>query len=190
MILPVCFLQVYNSSFLSLCFGLSLSFGFFSFSSFSSSSVFSFLPSFFFARPPFSLFRVFSSFFSLLGLFFLFPPFFAAVLGAIYRASECGFLLWRMGSRSHGGWSAIGCYCRGSAPPVFWQARGGWAASVFGRRSNGVGLRVGGLEARKGRQNLNESSFSLLPRCMFGGKKKEERCRSKRHRSALFFSFF
>jgi hypothetical protein len=66
MILPVCFLQVYNSSFLSLCFGLSLSFGFFSFSSFSSSSVFSFLPSFCFCP---------SSLFSLSGLFFLFLPF-------------------------------------------------------------------------------------------------------------------
>jgi len=62
-----------------------------------------------------------SVFFSSVFLFVLFSPslHFAAVLGAIYRASECGFLLWRMGSRSRGGWSAIGRDCTGAAPPVF-----------------------------------------------------------------------
>jgi hypothetical protein len=56
MILPVCFLQVFNSSFLLLCFGLSLSlsFGFFRSPPFLS-SVFSF----FGFSPSFSLFFVF-----------------------------------------------------------------------------------------------------------------------------------
>jgi hypothetical protein len=65
--------------------------------------------------------------------FFLLLPF-AAVLGAIYRANERGFLLWRMGSKSRGSWSTIGRDCQGAAPPVFWQAHGGWSASGRGWR--------------------------------------------------------
>ena len=63
---------------------------------------------------------------------------------------------------------------------VFWQVRGGWSAIVSGRW------------AESGRQKFKlKQPFFLLPRCMFGGKKKDEQCRSKRHRSALsFFSFF
>ena len=57
MILPVCFLQVFNSSFLSLCFGLSFSLSVFLFS-LPSSSVFLFLPFRFLlsglSPPPFS----------------------------------------------------------------------------------------------------------------------------------------
>jgi len=96
----------------------------------------SFLSSFFSLFSPFPLFR-FSFFFS--PCFFHFFPFFlllpfAAVLGAIYRANERGFLLWRMGSKSRGSWSAIGRDCQGAAPPVFWQAHGGWSANGRGWR--------------------------------------------------------
>jgi hypothetical protein len=51
-------------------------------------------------------------------------------------------------------------------------------------------VRSVGSRREKDRQKIQiKASFFLLPRCMFGGKKKEEQCRSKRHRSALFFFF-
>jgi hypothetical protein len=56
--------------------------------------------------------------------------------------------------------------------PFFWQVRGGWSASVFGRWAPG--------ERGAGKKIQIKASFFLLPRCMFGGKKKEEQCRSKR----------
>jgi hypothetical protein len=51
---------------------------------------------------------------------------------------------------------------------------------------------VGGLQAREGPAKFKQKPlFSFFPVAMFGGKKKEEQCRSKRHRSALsFFLFF
>jgi hypothetical protein len=41
------------------------------------------------------------------------------VLGAIYRAKWVGLLTVAHGSRASGGWSAIGCYCRGSTPTAW-----------------------------------------------------------------------
>jgi len=72
MILPICFPQAFNSSFLSLCFGLFLSpfFSVFPFSPFGSFS------------PPFSLFFLFL----LSGLSLPSPSVIAAVLVVIYRA--------------------------------------------------------------------------------------------------------
>jgi hypothetical protein len=66
--------------------------------------------------------------------------------------------------------------------PVFWQVRGGWSAIVSGRWAPG--------ERVAGKKFKLKQPFFLLPRCMFGGKKKDEQCRSKRHRSALSFFFF
>jgi len=60
--------------------------------------------------------------------------------------------------------------------------RGGWSASVFSRWAPG--------ERGAGKKIQIKASFFLLHRCMFGGKKKEEQCRSKRHRSALSLFFF
>ena len=129
---------------------------------------------------PFSLFRV--SFFS--SVFFVFssllsvllPPTF---LGSIYRAKGVAFYC------SHGEQPAgrpLGATAKVRPPsPVFWQVRGGWSAIVFGRWAPG----------ERGKKIQIKASFFFLPRCMFGGKKKDEQCRSKRHRSALFFfSFF
>jgi hypothetical protein len=49
-------------------------------------------------------------------------------------------------------------------------------------------VRSVGSRRERGRQKIQiKASFFFLPRCMFGGKKKDEQCRSKRHRSALFF---
>ena len=88
-------------------------------------------PSVFGLFPLFPLPRSFSLFsFSLRvpsSLFFSSP--FAAVLGVIYRASECGFLLWRMGSRSRGGW-AVGAAVQACLPRF--RQRGGWSASRCG----------------------------------------------------------
>jgi hypothetical protein len=92
--------------FLSFLLLLWFSFPLFSFLSVLSSAFFFF----FFLFSPFSLFRVF---------LLLFPLPFAAVLGAIYRASECGFLLWRMGSKGCGGWSAIWVQLLRYGFPVF-----------------------------------------------------------------------
>jgi len=67
--------------------------------------------------------------------------------------------------------------------PVFWQVRGGWSAIVSGRWAPG--------ERVAGKKFKLKQPFFLLPRCMFGGKKKDEQCRSKRHCSALsLFLFF
>jgi hypothetical protein len=85
-----------------------------------------------------------------------------------------GFFSWGAAS-----WSAMGRDCQGSAPPGF--LAGVWSASVFGRWAPG--------ERRTGKKIQIKATFFLLTRCMFGGKKKEEQCRSKRHRSALSFSF-
>ena len=73
---------------------------------------------------------------------------------------------------------------------AFGRASGRSASSfVFGGpKAWGIGS-FGGLEAREGKEDLNKAPF-LLPCCTFGGKKKGEQCRSKRHRSALLFLFF
>ena len=97
-------------------------------------------------------------------------------------AFRCG--AWGAASRAAAGRGAAVQACL----PRFRQ-RGGWSANVFGRWSNDMGPRVG--RWARGTNNLNKCFFFLLPRCMFGGQKKGEQCRSKRHRSALFpFSFF
>jgi len=50
---------------------------------------------------------------------------------------------------------------------------------------------VGGLQAREGPAKFKQKPhFSFFPAAMFGGKKKEEQCHSKRHRSALSFFFW
>jgi hypothetical protein len=52
---------------------------------------------------------------------------------------------------------------------------------------------VGGLQAKEGPAKFKQKHpFFLLPHCVIGGKKKDEQCRSKRHRSVLsfFFLFF
>ena len=66
------------------------------------------------------------------------------------------------------------------------QSRNGWSASdPFG------GLKVwgfgGGEEREAGRF---ENGFRLLLLLIRGGKKKDEQCRSKRHRSGLFIYIY
>jgi hypothetical protein len=70
------------------------------------------------------------------------------------------------GSGSRGGWSAIGCYCRGSAPTA-------WGLGLVDglQRHGASGWSVGSRRERP-QQNLNKSYFFLLPRCMFGGRRK------------------
>jgi len=48
---------------------------------------------------------------------------------------------------------------------------------------------VGGLQAREwpAKNSKKRHPFSFFPAACLGGKKKDEQCRSKRHRSALFF---
>jgi len=151
--------------FLFLCFGLLL------FSSLPSllSVCFSFLCFFMFFSPlGFSLLSVLPPFFSVFRFFSSssFPP---AFLGSIYRAKGVAFYC------SHGEQPAgrpLGATAKVRPPsPVFWQVRGGWSASVFGRWAPG--------ERGAGKKIQIKASFFLLPRCMFGGKKKEEQCRSK-----------
>jgi len=157
---------------LSVGFSVSLSSISVDFLSYSLSSVFFF-------------FRVLSLFFSLffrfspLFRFLLFPPPvpFSAFLGSIYRAKGVAFYC------SHGEQPAgrpLGATAKVRLSPVFWQVRGRPVCSV------------GGLQAREGPAKFKQKPlFSFFPAAMFGGKKKEEQCRSKRHRSALsFFSFF
>jgi len=91
-------------------------------------------------------------------------------LGSIYRAKGVVF--------SHGEQPAgrpLGATAKVRLHPDFWQVRGRPLCSVSG------------LQAREGSKIQTKAAFFLLPRCMIGGKKKEEQCRSKRHRSALFF---
>jgi len=178
---------------------------FFSVFPWSSRFVFVSSPSLLFSSPFFDFFSFFFSFSSLsvlllllllslsslrslsFGSFSSLPA--TAVLGAIYRASECGFCCGAWGAGLAAAGRPFGCYCRGSAPPAFWQARGGWLASVFGRWSNGVGLRVGGLEERAA--GLKKKTIFLPSSASRPGKKKKgEQCRSKRYRSVLFFFFF
>jgi hypothetical protein len=76
-------------------------------------------------------------------------------------------------------WSAIGRDCQGSAPTDF--LAGAW--SVVGQCVWSVGSR-----RERARQNSNKSLFfPSSPLQCSGGKKKEEQCHSKRHRSAPFF---
>jgi hypothetical protein len=152
-----------------------------------------------FSFPPFSFLSVHSSssplslsfgFFRsppLSSVFFRFflpvssPPF-PSVLGVLFiepRAWLC------CGAWGATGRSAIGHDCQGSAPLPGFLASARW---VVGHCVRSVGSR-----RESGRQKFKKKlPFFLLPRCMFGGKKKDEQCRSKRHRSALsfFFSFF
>jgi len=80
-----------------------------------------------FKLPPFSPFPLFSFKRALSHpkksssplFFFRFPLLCTAVLGAIYRAKWVGLLTVAHGSRASGGWSAIGCYCRGSTPTAW-----------------------------------------------------------------------
>ena len=93
-----------------------------------------------------------------------------------------GFVLLSWGAA---GRSAIGRDCQGSAPLPGFLASARW---VVGHCVRSVGSR-----RESGRQkNSNKSfPFSFFPAACSGGKKKDEQCRSKRHRSALsFFSFF
>jgi hypothetical protein len=110
---------------------------------------------------------------SLFGFSFL-SPFSSAFLGSIYRGQGRCFLQLTRG--------AAGCRPLGAAAEVRWVVRGGWSAIVFGRWAPG--------ERVAGKKFKLKQPFFLLPRCMFGGKKKDEQCRSKRHRSALSLFFF
>jgi len=104
------------------------------------------------------------------------PPSVSVFLGSIYRAKGVAFYC------SHGEQPAgrpLGATAKVRLPPVFWQVRGGWSASVFGRWARG--------ERGPGKIQT-KAPFSFFPAAMFGGgEKKEEQCHSKRHRSALFF---
>ena len=106
------------------------------------------------------------SFFSLRFFSFSSPLPFAAVLGAIYRASERGFLLWCMGSRSRGGWLTIGRDCQGVAPPVFWQGArrvvGQWAWLVR-RGSLGFGKACGQERGRKLKEEKKNTPIISSP---------------------------
>jgi hypothetical protein len=96
-------------------------------------------------------------------------------LGSIYRAKGVAFYC------SHGEQPAgrpLGATAKVWLPPVFWQVRGRWSASVFGRWAPG--------ERGPGKIQT-KAPFSFFPASCSGGKKKEEQCHSKRHRSALFF---
>ena len=104
-----------------------------------------------------------------------FSPLIAAVLAVIYRAKGVAFFSW-----GAAGWSAIGRDCQGSAPLGF--LAGAWSASVFGRWAPG--------ERGTGKKFKQKPLFPSSPLQCSGGKKKEEQCHSKRHRSALSFSFF
>jgi hypothetical protein len=69
---------------------------------------------------------------------------FLPLLGAIYRASDRGCSLWRMGAGLAAAGRPLGATAEVRLPRFFFgQARGGWSASVFGRWSNGMGPRVG-----------------------------------------------
>jgi len=177
------FSQVFNSSFLFLCFGLL--FFFLPFPLFSR-SVF-FLPLFFCFSSQFSLLSGLSPFF----LFFL-SSFRVCVLGSIYRAKRRGFLWLHMGGRGCGGWSAIRVQLSRRDSPVFCMARGGWSASGRGWRGAAPSVFWQGMRSRERQHTWRRKNppFCFLPLLHVHGRKKEEQCRSKRHRSDLLFFFF
>lgn len=159
MILPVCFSQVFNSSFLFLCFSLSLSL-FLLYSASLPSPRFFFSPVFLFLLllsrfPPFSLFFLFSSVFS-----FLFLPSLSAFLGSIYRAKGVAFYC------SHGEQPAgrpLGAIAKVRLPRFSGKCAAGGRPVCL----------VGGLQAREGPTKIQtKAPFFLLPRCMFGGRRK------------------
>ena len=135
-------------------------------------------------------FLFWSVFLSSVRSFLCFPFFFAFSLFPLcwrwvlfIEPRERGFLLLQMGSRAHGGWSASGHDWQGAAPSVLaGHAAGGRpvgaAPSILARHA-----------ARKRRNKRKEKKQNLfcLPLLHVQGKKKEEQCHSKRHRSDLFF---
>jgi len=130
----------------------------------------------FFSPLGFSLLLVLSlSGLSLFGFSFLFSFFSSAFLGSIYRGQGRCFLQLSRG--------AAGCRPLGAAAEVRWVVRGRWSAIVFGRWAPGE---------REGPAKISKKSniFPFFPAACSGGKKKDEQCRSKRHRSALFPFFF
>ena len=90
----------------------------------------------------------------LLCFFFRFPPFVLLCWVLFIKPSEWGFLPLRMGA----GQAAAGRPL-GATVEVRLQRHGASGWSVGSRRE-------------RPRQNLNKSSFFLLPRCMFGGRRK------------------
>jgi hypothetical protein len=94
--------------------------------------------------------------------FLLLPPVpFSAFLGSIYRAKGVAFYC------SHGEQLIgvpLGATAKVRLPPVFWQVRGRWLASVFGRWAPG--------ERGPGKIQT-KAPFFLLPRCNVRGE--EER---------------
>jgi len=132
----------------------------------------------FFRSPPLSSVFSFSSPPSVL---FLSLSFSFRSWGSIYRAQGVALYMLSWGAA---GWSAIGRDCQGSAPPPRFSGR----CAVGGRPL----CPVGGLQAREWPAKIQKKKsfpFSFFPAACSGGKKKDEQCRSKRHRSALFFFF-
>jgi len=131
----------------------------------------------------FSFFGFSPSFFSVFFVFFFssvsssFPPVpLSAFLGSIYRAKGVAFYC------SHGeqpaGWP-LGATAKVRLPPVFWQVRGRWSASVFGRWAPG-GRGPGKIQTK--------ASFFLLPRCNVRGGEEERGTVS--FQTTPFCSFF
>jgi hypothetical protein len=136
------------------------------FLSYSLSSVFFFL-------------RVLSLFFLCFSFFSSLPFFSSPVsvfLGSIYRAKGVAFYC------SHGEQPAgrpLGATAKVRLPPVFWQVRGGWSASVFGRWAPG--------ERGPGKIQT-KAPFSFFPAAMFGGE--EERGTVSFKTTPFCFFFF
>jgi len=169
MILPVCFLQVFNSSFLLLCFGLSLSLSLFWFFSFSPFSLFGFF-----------FLRVLSLFFSV----FRFSPSFRFLL-LPYQCSWVLFIEPRawlftvlMGSsRLVGHWARL---------PRFGSPRFSGRCAAGGRPV----CSVGGLQAREGPEKFKQKPlFPSSPLQCSGGRRKRNSV-LQNDTVLLFFFFF
>jgi len=116
-------------------------------------------------------------------------PLLAGVGRSIYRAKGAGVSLlppyccaWGAGlycPATVPGWLASGCGWQGAAPSVSHHERewgfGSWQST---------------REERGSKIKEEKTKIFFLPLLHVQGKKKEEQCRSERHRFVLFFTFF
>ena len=112
------------------------------------------------------------------------------MLGAIYRASECGFLLWRMGSKGCGGWSAIWVQLSRYGFPIFLVG----ARRVVGQCLRSVVQRRGASgwwpRGESGWfKEKNHFFFLLLHRVQGGRRKGNSVVQNGTVRSSFFFMY-
>jgi hypothetical protein len=141
---------------------------------------------------PFLSLSVFSFSSTLLCFSRFFPPSLSVLLALFIEPRGGAFYGCTWGARAAAVGRPFGCSCRGTASPFFLvgarRVVGQWAWLA---RSGSLGfLARHAVQREVAHLQKKNQPFFFLPLLHVQGRKKEEQCRSKRHRSDPFFFFF